>query len=328
MCGLYGYCSTNPTTRLAHMVTALGLYNEARGNEATGLGLINKKADIVKAAVPAHEFFRLPAVQHDLKRAHQIVIGHTRLATSGPKTTVGAHPYRYGPITGAHNGIVYNCDKVHPDGLVDSEAAFFALSQVSPSRAPEALLELDGLITLSWHDSRLKNRVRLFTNNTSLYLAWWPAHKAWVWSSEKMGLRVSIAAASGDTPDILELVDDTIYTLGPGHQLATVDAPTSTVWTYNSAFGGGVDPLNVDEDGDLEPLGLPSGRANRGSVHNMTNTEWENWEVYGIRPAWWDPEEDEDGVEVEYDYDGRELNSLKRDHRRAATVAAQKIQLR
>lgn len=191
MCGLYGYYATHPGDKVLQLsknvLEVLALANEGRGNESTGLGLIYKeRSKIIKNTLPASKFLLTKRVKKALKTPPHIVIGHTRLATTGPVRPSCAHPFEYGAVIGAHNGHVSNWLKNTPaTALVDSEAIFYRLNRAKPDDkyAKQALEKLFGLITAVWYDWRVR-KLRMVAEGYALYLAWIPKFQTFFWSSE------------------------------------------------------------------------------------------------------------------------------------------------
>ena len=104
MCGLFGTFGELP--KKLETFYALALANMARGSHSTGYADVNTKNNrciIRKGPVDAEEF--LPMIR--LGRGN-LLLGHTRHATSGKINTDNAHPWRIGNLVGAHNGMVFN----------------------------------------------------------------------------------------------------------------------------------------------------------------------------------------------------------------------------
>lgn len=159
MCGLAGYVR-HPQAReqgLANEVFShLLLAAMSRGRQATGMSVTCQGATkIMKSAIPAHQFVAnenyLKALA-ELDPLTTILMGHTRNATlPNGHVDEAAHPFRYGKIVGAHNGIILNYDSIGKElGMkfdVDSQAAFALLDRMK--KAPEALAKLEGYFALT-----------------------------------------------------------------------------------------------------------------------------------------------------------------------------------
>jgi hypothetical protein len=101
MCGIYGWNYPKGKVgieRRAMVAAILAIANDTRGGDSWGFydrnNLIKGLGDISQVAVKT--------VKSDL------IMAHTRKATTGSITTENAHPFDIGNIIGAHNGIIQN----------------------------------------------------------------------------------------------------------------------------------------------------------------------------------------------------------------------------
>jgi hypothetical protein len=135
MCGLFGWTipegtSISEKTR-EDLFIGLAIGNSARGQDSWG----------AYAVVDGESFVRrearsiLCADFSDLIPAN-VLIGHTRLATTGAVTRGNAHPFTYEGITLAHNGMIYNhkdMNRIHGRKCtVDSEHLLRHLAEGRP----------------------------------------------------------------------------------------------------------------------------------------------------------------------------------------------------
>jgi hypothetical protein len=123
LCGIYGAIGKGWNLGI---LRALVLANENRGTDS--LGFFDSTGKMIKAAVTPSEGLQQKNISAWLERSEcdtWFVAGHTRLATRGAVNRRNSHPFRYGRIIGAHNGIVDA-----PDGYaVDSQFLFDSLAK-------------------------------------------------------------------------------------------------------------------------------------------------------------------------------------------------------
>lgn len=115
MCGIFGFISDNAGERgnfaKAHKVlTQLAKCSETRGTHASGYAVCTAhKFYTAKSPVPGSKLF----ASHEWNRMSgwnvQIMIGHTRFATSGdPRDNINNHPHIAGKWAVVHNGYFHN----------------------------------------------------------------------------------------------------------------------------------------------------------------------------------------------------------------------------
>ena len=95
MCGVYGFMG-KPDRKTARIIRKLGIANEIRGRDSTGVAIVTKDTyTIYKKPFNAHKFFKKfsSSIRLSLDKPFVNVIGHTRQATRGKVSQENAHPY-------------------------------------------------------------------------------------------------------------------------------------------------------------------------------------------------------------------------------------------
>ena len=111
MCGLIGYTGQQRPDlfKVSHILAD----NDARGGHSSGIYLNNKLEKTVGKS--SNLLLKIGKYQN---ANFKTVIAHTRYATHGKQTAKNAHPYKYGKIIGAHNGVLDNYIEVSNCSLI------------------------------------------------------------------------------------------------------------------------------------------------------------------------------------------------------------------
>ena len=237
MCGLFGWikgaqCPLTPA-QLMHLTTTLAVLNESRGSDSTGVAsfrtgeaapLTCKKALAAREFIPAH----LAEVEMACRVGAGWLIGHTRSKTQGDVTDANAHPFHFGKVLGAHNGVIHNYEALAP--LVKEKhtlpgcdsAALFALADKKGMVA--ALKETRGWLNLTYATAPYDG-VTLYQDLASgIALAYVPQWRMAVWSSDDDHLALAcstLGIAVAYDPDAtapgyyMALPQDTLATMLP-----------------------------------------------------------------------------------------------------------------
>lgn len=135
--------------------------NERRGSQS--LGLYNGVDTIKIAENPLRALKSVPRAFYE----KGMVLGHTRQMTHGGISEGNCHPFLYGDILGAHNGVVANFhDRLRtiPELAkmsVDSELIFWTLNKFGKSGLKGRII---GPAAIWWIDMRSPESVNLLTN--------------------------------------------------------------------------------------------------------------------------------------------------------------------
>jgi len=196
MCGLFGYITNKDTLltveqrkKRTRIAIALGISMETRGEDSTGISLIGKKYDILKAIKPASKF--LPKIKNSFDFKHNLLIGHTRFATIGAITNRNAHPFLINNIIGAHNGSVDNYLTFDHKGEVDSEVIFAELGKQN-NDYKNVLKRLSGSFALTWYNVGIE-KLFIARNTNPLATAYIKEIDTIFWCSEAEYLKPIIS---------------------------------------------------------------------------------------------------------------------------------------
>ncbi len=190
--------------------TANLLFNEQRGEAATGLAIINLNGQtwIDKQPLPAHKFVSTETYQNLLQEINQdtvLILGHTRLPTQGtPQDNRNNHPLQAGTVYGIHNGHIDNDRLLFarwgfvPQTQVDSEIIFRLLADCSDNCPQEMellalfklkLSNLEGKYTFLAIDSRVPQRLLVVKHNNPISLHYCLESNTLIFSSSYIFLR-------------------------------------------------------------------------------------------------------------------------------------------
>lgn len=167
---------------------------QLRGDQATGISLINTHEDIIKVyklPIKASKFVRKSRYWKEFMRnEYNLVLLHTRAPTVGdPRLNENNHPIfdKDNNNVLVHNGGVPNYKelreqyKLKPLGEVDSEV-ILSMYNHKKGNLIEALKELEGSIAIALYD---KNKLYLYRQSSPLEVSYFPERKLWIFSSEE-----------------------------------------------------------------------------------------------------------------------------------------------
>ena len=192
------------------------LFNEERGQEATGLDIVQTNGQMLtqKLAIPAGEFTRRPEYKTLLSAINAqttLILRHTRRPTKGGTAdNRNNHPLQAGPIFGIHNGRINNDDAIFVlcnclcARQVDSEVIFRLLETLPPlevtpaylSAAQAKLQHLQGKFTFLAAALRAPEKLLVVKHQNPLSLHYYLEWKALIFSSRYIFLRKTFGPAT------------------------------------------------------------------------------------------------------------------------------------
>lgn len=216
MCGLFG--AMGPVPNRKQIVAHLSLLNMERGKDSTGYAEINTKtgqSKILKCPTSAKTFLPyLNLAQDDL------LIGHTRHATSGRINKSNAHPWRIGNIVGCHNGVLFNefevWEYLHDNGEeanyeVDSQYLLHMHSCYGHNGVAS------GMLNLTYWDE-LKNALVIQCYKNPLCLAIADDYSWLCWSSEIEHLEYALSGYKTEDYTLYDMKEE-VHVWTPGKTL-------------------------------------------------------------------------------------------------------------
>src|SRR3990167_419313 len=198
MCGLYGWVWNtrliSPAQR-ATMATVLMVEMASRGRQSWGwfdpdVGVTMRGLGSVLRGVDVPSY-----------HARASVAAHTRAPSTGEVTVENAHPFEFGRIMGAHNGVVSNHVELNAKHerkhAVDSMHIFDHLNRDMP------LADIEAWGAVWWHDKRSPERIWLSrfhggVLNVAIIAGKNGAHAGTIWASTSTAVDYAATMAGLD----------------------------------------------------------------------------------------------------------------------------------
>jgi len=224
MCGIFGYI-TKKNTRLTsgqkdtrnRILSGLAVSMESRGDDSTGIaGIDQGNIKLFKRATFARDFITLPGYKKLTGTGPDIIIGHTRLATTGAINDINSHPYQFGTITGVHNGIISNWKDINPTVEVDSMVIFDDLNKTG-NNFINTFSKLSGNFAIVWNHAPESDSLYMVSSGNPLSLARIPELDTIFYCSELNYLLPVITVTTGlKGVNYWEPKENTVYKIESG----------------------------------------------------------------------------------------------------------------
>ena len=222
MCGIFGFAKKHNSQNdrqidiLRNVLTNLADESSVRGKDSTGFAVMTpntrktyKSLSDSSTLVHSKEWDNLLG---DVSRDTTIVIGHVRLATHGVINIRNTHPFTIGEVVGAHNGVIYNYNKIAnsmgKDVQVDSEVIFASLNR---NKMEDAFTDIDGDFAVTWVKDSNKVIHLAREDNRPMCVAYWKRAKILFWASTEKIMEQALKR-SGLNISMQEVVADKIFT--------------------------------------------------------------------------------------------------------------------
>lgn len=207
MCGIGGlfryetFSKKDEREEVSKIMAKLLVGLQSRGEQATGISLINTHTDdikVYKLPIKASKFVRKSRYWKEFMRnEYNLVLVHTRAPTVGdPRFNENNHPIfdRDNNNVLVHNGGIPNYKelreqyKLKPLGEVDSEV-ILSMYNHKNGDIIEALKEIEGSIAIALYD---KKKLYLYRQSSPLEVSYFPEKKLWIFSSEEEYIKNAI----------------------------------------------------------------------------------------------------------------------------------------
>lgn len=176
MCGIFGYVTTKPSNKFAHIL-AQGLHADTvRGSCGTGIyayGLKDKNQDVYKRALAGPDFVNTSQFEKFLANSsdYNVVIGHNRAATHGSAKDGNCHPFVFGDIGLVHNGTLRAYHRLVKEHKFSHQVDSAYAAKGMADHGEQATLEqTEGPFVFVWHNKSANTFNIARNNNRDI---WW-----------------------------------------------------------------------------------------------------------------------------------------------------------
>lgn len=240
MCGLVGMAGDFDGKDKSMMKDLLFL-DTLRGKDATGLGIVTRKRNLIlrKSPIPGYEFVDSFGNTGKMEITDQLWLGHNRFKTVGENTRENAHPFfvfeteDVVSMMGAHNGTIsnfYSGMAKHKDlqgwkADTDSETLLSLIDLIGPKKA---IAECEGAWSLVWWKASENTLNFLRNKERPMYICMRNDRKVVYWASELWMLKVAASRNGVDLYadpntkiDYMQTEVDCLYTYSIPQELGT-----------------------------------------------------------------------------------------------------------
>lgn len=242
MCGLFG-CKTvarknyvftdEQRISKAKIIEGLAIAMQDRGKDSTGIATITGNHSVMyKDTITAKNFVNEKRFSEVLLENPEMVIGHTRFATTGAVTPKNAHPFKRGKIIGAHNGVVRNFweFKSKAELEVDSEAIFYLLNKTKNNYS-KSFKKLSGVFALTWVNLREKNTMYIARDGNPLFGVFSENLNTLFWCSHQFPLFALVKAIGGGNVREVTFDEELAYKIDGDVEMTTKEISFKSAYT-------------------------------------------------------------------------------------------------
>jgi predicted glutamine amidotransferase/predicted nucleic acid-binding Zn ribbon protein len=222
MCGIFGFAkkhnsqSDKQLETIRNVLTSLTDKSSVRGKDSTGFAVMTPDTrNTYKTLADSSSLVKSndwTGFIDNINRDTTVVIGHVRLATHGTINIRNTHPFTIGEVIGAHNGVIYNYNKMAKEMgkqvEVDSEVIFASLNR---NEMKDAFEDIDGDFAVTWIKDSNKIIHLARESGRPMCVAYWKKAKTLFWASTISIMKKALKEA-GLKILVNEVVRDRIFT--------------------------------------------------------------------------------------------------------------------
>ena len=275
MCGIFGTVTQERNRPDMGILRSLALINRSRGKESLGFfdstGSVFKKADDPEDVLGTEEATKW--LDRSGRKAWA-VCGHTRYSTQGTVCDENSHPFKYGSVIGAHNGIV----SAPAEYTVDSEYLVDLIDK-SNNNYQQAFADQWGYWTFCWLDTNTNEFYITMHDNSCGIVKY---NGAWYFSSDPAHLTMAVGAR-----DMYILEEGNTVKFTENGEMVWLENFTASTGKYKkswktsggnsySSYEGGYESHGVFETSDKH-IGVNDGAGQIGRFDAEYREIWEEY---------------------------------------------------